>query len=148
MLVIKRMAGLHLYEYATVYEEICFVISDIDPVMEDLDALLLNHFSLSTRTPLNLLSDGKCGKPNPRPFNAINLLVVSFGTRIELTASWLESWKQFNHPAAVAYLKDLFSFMEVAVAKKSNATPSTTFRELPPEDLNVIAGGMFPVRVG
>ncbi len=46
MLVIKRIAGLHLHEYATIYEEIRFIISDIDPVIEDLDALLLNHFDL------------------------------------------------------------------------------------------------------
>jgi hypothetical protein len=60
MLVIKRMAGLHRYEYATVYEEICFIISGIDPVIEDLDALLLNHFDLGLTQFM-----GKCIFVNP-----------------------------------------------------------------------------------
>jgi hypothetical protein len=39
MLLIKRMAGLHFYEQVAVYEEICFIISDTDPVIENLDAV-------------------------------------------------------------------------------------------------------------
>lgn len=44
--IAKRMDGFHLHQKASFYEEIGFVISDIDAVVENLDALLLNNLDL------------------------------------------------------------------------------------------------------
>ena len=44
--VSKHMGGLHLYEDASIYEEIGFIIPDINAIVENLDALLLNHVDL------------------------------------------------------------------------------------------------------
>ena len=44
--ITKRMAGLHLDKDATVYEKVSFIIPNIDAIVENLDALLLNHVDL------------------------------------------------------------------------------------------------------
>jgi hypothetical protein len=40
------LAGFHLDKDATVYEKVSFIIPNIDAIVENLDALLLNHIDL------------------------------------------------------------------------------------------------------
>ena len=40
------MPGLHLHQDTSFDEEIGFMIADIDAIVENLDALLLNHIEL------------------------------------------------------------------------------------------------------